>query len=77
VKKVGIREVKNRLGKYGALAHAGETITVCKNGKPWFELKPYKPARPRTTKTMSKAEPVNTESAVLAPVDAKDLEGWF
>ncbi len=77
MKRIGIREVKNHLGKYGALAHAGETITVCKNGKPWFELKPHKGARPRTTRTMGKAEPVNAESAVLAPVDPKDLEGWI
>jgi antitoxin (DNA-binding transcriptional repressor) of toxin-antitoxin stability system len=75
--KVNTREVKNRLGKYGNLAHLGETVTVCKNGQPWFELRPCARPAPRPTDPLNKERPTNSEEVVLAPVNSEDLGGWI
>jgi len=40
MKKVGIRELKNRMGKYMAKVRAGETILVTDRGEPLARLSP-------------------------------------
>ena len=75
--KINTREVKNRLSKYGNLAHQGETVTVCKNGQPWFELRPCATPGPRATDPLNREHSTNSEEAVLAPVNSKDLSGWI
>lgn len=74
--KVAIREAKNQLSKYGNLAHAGEKVTVCKNGKPWFDLVPHK-AKRRSVAPLVKGSPRMKASEATAPVDPRDLEGWI
>lgn len=74
--KVAIREAKNQLSKYGNMAHAGEKVTVCKNGKPWFDIVPHK-AKGRSVAPITKGPPRVSAHAATAPVDAKDIEGWI
>lgn len=43
MKKVGSRELKNRLGTYLARVRAGETIVVTERGRPVAKLTPLSP----------------------------------
>ncbi|CAA6679762.1 MULTISPECIES: type II toxin-antitoxin system Phd/YefM family antitoxin [unclassified Lentimonas] len=73
---VAIREAKNNLSKYGNLANAGEVVTICKNGKPWFDLVPHT-RKPRSVQPLVKGKsPISIDDAI-APVDAKDIQGWI
>jgi len=72
--KVAIREAKNSFSKYGNLAHSGSRITVCKNGKPWFDLVPHR-SKPRSIEPLAK--PTVSASEATAPVDPRDIEGWI
>ena len=47
MKKVGCRELKNRLGRYLARVEAGETIVVTDRGKPVAQLAPLAENGPR------------------------------
>jgi antitoxin (DNA-binding transcriptional repressor) of toxin-antitoxin stability system len=71
---VAIREAKNNFSRYGNLAHAGNRVTVCKNGKPWFDLVPHE-TRPRSVEPIAK--PTLSESQATASVEAHDIEGWL
>jgi prevent-host-death family protein len=72
--KVAIHEAKNNLSKYGNLANEGNKITVCKNGKPWFDLVPHE-TKHRSIKPLAK--PTISASEAIAPVDPRDLAGWI
>jgi prevent-host-death family protein len=74
--KVAIREAKNNLSKYGNLANEGNKITVCKNGKPWFDLVPHQ-ASIRSTAPLNKAKPTVNAAEATAPVDPRDIAGWI
>ena len=73
--KVAIREAKNNLSKYGNLAHSGSRVTVCKNGKPWFDLVPHASKLRSVTPIASK--PGISARQATAPVDPSDIEGWI
>ncbi len=72
--EVSIREAKNNFSKYANLVHSGQRITVCKNGKAWFDLVPHE-EKPRSVKPLTK--PTVTAQEATAPVDRRDLEGWI
>jgi antitoxin (DNA-binding transcriptional repressor) of toxin-antitoxin stability system len=74
--KVPIREVKSNLSKFGDMAHAGQRIIVSKNGKPWFELVPHQ-RKSRCIKPIEGIRATVTTEAAIAPVDARDIEGWI
>lgn len=74
--KVAIREAKNNLSKYGNLANAGETVTICKHGKPWFDLVPHQ-SKSRSVKPLFKGKPTVSADEATAPVDPADIEGWM
>jgi prevent-host-death family protein len=74
--KVAIREAKNQLSKYGNMAHSGEKVTVCKNGKPWFDLVPHE-AKCRIIAPIVNGAPCVKVSEATSPVDANDIEGWI
>lgn len=73
---IALREAKNQLSKYGNLAHNGEVVTVCKHGKPWFDLVPHKSSS-RSIQPLAKSEPQNTVEVALSSVDEKDILGWM
>lgn len=71
---IAIREAKNNFSHYGNLAHAGNRVTVCKNGKPWFDLVPHE-AKARSVKPLAK--PTISETEATAQVDPRDILGWL
>jgi len=73
--KVGIREAKNHLSKFGDLAHAGETITICKHGRPWFDLKPHDKGE-HCLEPLFDSRPTITAEEATAPAHPDDLQGW-
>ena len=74
--KVAIREAKNNLSKYGNLANAGDTITVCKNGKPWFDLVPHI-SKKRSTRPLASPKTLISAQQATAPVNPDDIAGWM
>ena len=68
--KVATREAKSNLSKHGNLANAGETVTICKSGKPWFDLVPHQ------TKSRS-IKPLISADEGTAPVNPANIEGWM
>lgn len=74
--EVSIREAKNSLSKYGNLANAGQKITICKNGKPWFDLVPHV-ERKRSIQPLFKGRKGVSAQEAVAPVDSGDIEGWI
>ena len=73
---IAIREAKNNLSKYGNLANAGEVVTICKNGKPWFDLVPHT-KKPRSIQPLVDGAPTISGDDAIAPVDATDIQGWI
>ena len=73
--QVAVRDAKAKLSQFGDLAHHGEVVVVCKNGKPWFDMVPHaKPARRITP--LKGVEPVVSAEEAIAPLGTKDLPGW-
>jgi len=73
--QVAVREAKNILSKLGNKAHAGERITVTRNGQPWFDLVPHVRKHRRTTPLRNVKPTISLEAAV-APVAEEDIPGW-
>lgn len=73
--QVAVREAKAKLSQFGNMAHRGETIVVCKNGSPWFDIVPH--AKPKRKSTPLKGvTPVVSEIEAVAPLDSEELPGW-
>lgn len=72
---VAINEAKEKLSKLGDLAHQGETIEVCKNGKPWFGIVPHKNPK-RSTEPLAGVKPVISEQQALEQLAPEDIVGW-
>ncbi len=73
--RVAVREAKAKLSRLGDMAHEGEVVVVCKNGKPWFDMVPHVRSKRKTT-PLSEVKPTVSEAEAVAQVDAKDLPGW-
>jgi prevent-host-death family protein len=43
MKKVPVKEAKNRFTELGHLAEEGETFVITRHGKPAFEIRPHQP----------------------------------
>lgn len=74
--KIAIREAKNNLSKYGNLANAGKTVTVCKNNKPWFDLVPH-PTKSRPSGPLFKGKHTVSVREATTPVEPTDIHGWM
>ncbi len=73
--QVAVREAKAKLSKFGDMAHNGETVVVCKNGEPWFDLVPHVKPKRKTTPLKGVKPTISAEEAVR-PLDPEDLPGW-
>ena len=73
--QVAVREAKNILSRLGNKAHAGERITVTRNGHPWFDLVPHA-GEPRRTKPLRNVMPTISLEDAIAPVAEEDIPGW-
>jgi len=76
--KIAIEEAKNKLLQYGEMAHGGVVVTVCKRGRPWFDLVPHgKKAQKRKVTPLPGVRSVVTEKQALKPVKQGDIAGWI
>lgn len=73
--QVAVREAKAKLSKLGDMAHSGETVVVCKNGEPWFDLVPHAKIKRKTT-PLAGVRPTISEEEAIRPLAAEDLPGW-
>ena len=73
--QVAVREAKAKLSRFGDMAHLGEVVVVCKNGKPWFDMVPHSKIK-RPTDPLSGVKPVVSELEAIAPLDPEDILGW-
>lgn len=73
--EVAVREVKNKLSRYGNVAHGGERVVVTRHGRAWFDLTPHRSVTRRTA-PLPGVKPTVSESEAIAPVDEKDVPGW-
>ncbi len=74
--EVAVREAKNKLSRYGRIAHGGEKIVVTKNGKPWFDIVPHQEVIRKTTPLRDVKPTVSIEDAI-APIKEEDVPGWM
>lgn len=74
--RVGAREAKNKLSRYGRIAHEGNKIVVTKNGEPWFDIVPHR-ANARRTTPLSGVKPTISLEEAIAPIRAEDVPGWI
>ena len=74
--KIPVKEAKNNLSLYGDLAHNGESITVSKHGKPWFDIVPHT-VRSRDAEPLPGIKSTVSEQDAIAPLEAEDLSGWM
>lgn len=47
--QVNMHEAKSRLSELGELVQRGEKVVIAKAGKPYLDLRPYRPDRPPRT----------------------------
>ena len=74
--KVAVRDAKSKLSMFGDMAHNGETIVICKHGKPWFDLVPHATPKRKIT-ALKGVSPLIPVSAAIAPMTQEDVSGWI
>ena len=74
--KVAVRDAKSKLSMFGDLAHNGQTVVVCKHGKPWFDLVPHATPKRKITPLKS-VTPLIPEADAVASVAQEDIPGWI
>lgn len=74
--KVAAREAKNKLSRYGRIAHNGSKVVVTKNGEPWFDIVPHR-ATARKTKPLPGVKPTISLEEAISPISPEDVPGWI
>jgi antitoxin (DNA-binding transcriptional repressor) of toxin-antitoxin stability system len=74
--QVAVREAKAKFSRYGELAHQGNVVVVCKNGKPWFDLVPHQSPR-RRTKPLPGVHPLISDAESVRQLSPEDISGWM
>jgi len=76
MRTVNVHEAKTQFSRLIDAAHAGETILVAKDGKPWARLVPLEADRPRRQPGVLRGQlhlpPID---ALLAPLPPEELHG--
>jgi prevent-host-death family protein len=75
MRTVNVHEAKTQFSRLIDAAHAGETILVAKDGKPWARLVPLEPTQPRRQPGVLRGLlqlPSNEE--LLAPLPPEELD---
>ena len=75
MRTVNVHEAKTQFSRLIDAAHAGETILVAKDGKPWARLVPLEPAQPRRQPGVLRGllQLPSTEE-LLAPLPPEELD---
>jgi prevent-host-death family protein len=77
MRTVNVHEAKTRFSRLIDAAHAGETILLAKDGKPWARLVPLEPAQPRRQPGVLRGllQLPSTEE-LLAPLPPEELDAF-
>jgi prevent-host-death family protein len=75
MRTVNVHEAKTQFSRLIDAAHAGETILLAKDGKPWARLVPLEPDRPHRQPGVLRGQlqlpPIDE---LLAPLPPEDLD---
>ena len=75
MRSVNVHQAKTQFSRLIDAAHAGETIVVAKDGKPWARLVPLEQAGPRRQPGLLKGQLVlPAPEALLALLPLEELE---
>jgi prevent-host-death family protein len=75
VRSVNVHQAKTQFSRLIDAAHAGETIVVAKDGKPWARLVPLEQAEPRRQSGLLKGRlMLPSPDELLAPLPLEELD---
>ena len=75
MRSVNVHQAKTQFSRLIDAAHAGETIVVAKDGKPWARLVPLEQTGPRRQPGLLKGQLVlPAPEALLAPLPPEELD---
>ena len=75
MRMVNVHEAKTQFSRLIDAAHAGETILVAKDGKPWARLVPLEADQPRRQPGVLRGQlQLPATEALLAPLPPEELE---
>ena len=75
MRSVNVHQAKTQFSRLIDAAHAGETIVVAKDGKPWARLVPLEQAGPRRQPGLLKGQLVlPAPAALFAPLPLEELD---
>jgi prevent-host-death family protein len=77
MRTVNVHEAKTQFSRLIDAAHAGETILVAKDGKPWARLVPLEPAHSRRQPgVLSGLLQLPSTEELLAPLPPDELDAF-
>jgi prevent-host-death family protein len=75
MRMVNVHEAKTQFSRLIDAAHAGETILVAKDGKPWARLVPLEADQPRRQPGVLRGKlQLPATEALLAPLPPEELD---
>ena len=75
MRSVNVHQAKTQFSRLIDAAHAGETIVVAKDGKPWARLVPLEQAEPRRQSGLLKGRlMLPSPDELLAPLPLEELD---
>ena len=75
MRTVNVHEAKTQFSRLIDAAHAGETILVAKDGKPWARLVPLETDRPRRQPGLLRGQlQLPSIDVLLAPLPPEELD---
>ena len=75
MRTVNVHEAKTQFSRLIDAAHAGETILVAKDGKPWARLVPLDPYQPRRQPGVLRGRlQLPATDVLLAPMPPEELD---
>jgi prevent-host-death family protein len=75
MRTVNVHEAKTHFSRLIDAAHAGETILVAKDGKPWARLVPLEAEQPRRQPGLLRGQlQLPPIEALLAPLSPEELD---
>jgi len=76
MRTVNVHEAKTQFSRLIDAAHAGETILVAKDGKPWARLVPLEADQPRRQPGLLRSQlQLPPIEVLLAPLPPEELDG--
>jgi prevent-host-death family protein len=73
---MNMQDAKAHLSQLVAAAERGETVLLCRDGKPVVELRPLRPAVERTQVDSSDLGPPVSRAEALEPLSLDDWGDW-